>query len=359
MGSTSIPSPGSPGKNGPDQLPLAPDPRPDPSDNPWVRGLPPLRPLGWAGLLMPVPANWNLFLVEGDANIGKLGLSDHERPRLRLQWGAVTRRRFDPDRFVRRRLNLASGKPKDFDGPRVMEHPALRPLMVLADDAAEIDRAAGYCPATGRVIEAVYHRGSLRENRAWSTAVLPYLADQPRAGPARWSFFDVSFVSPPGYGLDKPTLNLGDMRVDLRLRDKPNTGPALGVRHLYPAGLALARRPMEDWLRAWGEEFRQFYRPRRASILAAGRPEPTPVQTSLGPGLTIDLRFRPVYRPVYRKAPMLMRLWLVHDARANRLIGLWATDSLPASQDGSLDRRLADLLLPMHWAGLPGESTSK
>ncbi|MCX5658711.1 MAG: hypothetical protein NTW19_03190 [Planctomycetota bacterium] len=333
---------------------LAPDPRPDPVDNPWVRGLPPLRAIGWAGLLLPVPANWALYEVQGNAEEGRVGLADDECPRLRLQWGAVTRRRFNADKFVRRRLNRASGKSKNSTDPRVVEHPVFAPLMTLADDKAGIDRAAGYCPASGRVVEVVYHRGSLREDRAWSTAILPGLRDQPRTGPARWSFFDVSFVAPAGFLYDKATLNLGDMRVDLRSGARPNAGPAMGVRHVYPAGLALARRPLEAWLLAWGEEFKQFYRPQRQSLVTRGTPTLAPIQTPLGQGLALDMLFRPVYRPFLWRAPAAMRAWLIHDARANRLVGVWATESADNAATGPLDGRLMKLVAQAHWAGLPG-----
>jgi hypothetical protein len=67
-----------------------------------------------------------------------------------------------------------------------------------------------------------------------------------------WSVFGVSFRSPAGYVLDKYRLYSGDMalRFTRARADDPEDGsPArLTVRQVYPATVALKRRPLERWL---------------------------------------------------------------------------------------------------------------
>ena len=65
-----------------------------------LAGAMPLRPLGWAGLLLCVPSGYRLAKVEGAGVRGRIDLVDDRRLRLSVEWHMVRQsvRRFDPRR---------------------------------------------------------------------------------------------------------------------------------------------------------------------------------------------------------------------------------------------------------------------
>jgi len=74
--------------------------------------------------------------------------------------------------------------------------------------------------------------------------VLPSLRVSPADGETVWSMHDVTLVSPPGFALSQKHLFMGDVALEFR-RGKHER---LMLRQVYPADLALQRRPFERWL---------------------------------------------------------------------------------------------------------------
>ena len=88
-------------------------------------------------------------------------------------------------------------KPESFVS---LKHDCFQQLLMDSDNDAGLDRCVGYCEATSRVVEWVFH-GEAEAKRNPANLTEPILAatyDQPLAQPTRWAFFDVSFIAPAG-----------------------------------------------------------------------------------------------------------------------------------------------------------------
>jgi hypothetical protein len=103
----------------------------------------------------------------------------------------------------------------------------------------------GFSSAAGLGLElaASGHLDS-RQRRALDDLVLPSLRLAPADQPTRWAVFEASFVSPAGFLLRAARLHVGDIALCLAARG----GRRLLLRQVYPADLALSRRPLEAWL---------------------------------------------------------------------------------------------------------------
>ena len=61
----------------------------------------------------------------------------------------------------------------------------------------------------------------------------------------RWKIYSAQFTVPAGYVLNHSRLATGDIALEFERENRQK----LTVRQVYPAGLALQRRPMRGWLR--------------------------------------------------------------------------------------------------------------
>ena len=67
-----------------------------------------------------------------------------------------------------------------------------------------------------------------------------------RAAPCLWSLYGVGFVSPPGFELVRKHLFSGDIALGFKRKRREG----LLLRQVYPAGMAVSRRPLERWLQS-------------------------------------------------------------------------------------------------------------
>lgn len=74
--------------------------------------------------------------------------------------------------------------------------------------------------------------------------ILPGLRVTAKDEPCRWSLYDVAFVSPAGFELVRRHLFSGDIALGLAKGKQEG----LLLRQVYPAALAIERRPLERWL---------------------------------------------------------------------------------------------------------------
>jgi hypothetical protein len=316
----------------------------------------PLRPLGWAGLLLWLPAHYRLAKVIGSGSRGRLDLIDHQRLRVSMAWSTerLFLRRFKARAAIERHFTKLARQFRDRrPAARRWEeipNPSLEILGCYPCEDRQTDFYAGYSPATGRCIQLTYRRAEPADNvedKIIRQVAVPGLRDQSPGSPALWSVFGLSFVAPAGLQLGTAKMVLGDMGVELWSGRAREAGPSLGVREIYPSRLALARRPLEEWLRTWLRPFAPVYRPAGGG-LPRRRPVPVlPVQTPRGPGVSLDLHLAAIYRPVFRRAPRTLRLWMLEDQAIERLVGV----SMGVGPD-QLDSGLSGLLAGLHWAGL-------
>jgi hypothetical protein len=155
-------------------------------------------------------------------------------------------------------------------------------------------------------------------------------AERPTLSPAEvdgrtlWAVYDVSVMVPDRFRLAEHRLHLGDFVFRF-------VGPGrsqLAIRQVFPASLAVGRRPMRRWMRAWPFREHRRYRARgevqEARLAEAGRE----LVGLRGEG-SKRLRF-----PFGRCRPLQTRSLVVRDASLDRL--LVVEHDAPAGVDGDL-----------------------
>jgi len=294
--------------------------------------------LAWAGWQMRVPKDWRPLRLEGDWTRGSVITGDAEKPIMQVKWWRPKSRRFNASRWMRRRMKSVKGKlagRSDVPAPQGFANVAwstnYRPRSGGAGSLWY-----GYAPGPGLVIEVLTAgSASKRDQHTVAANVLPRLQVSPADRPTRWAVFGASFETPPGFVMTHRRIHLGDVAIWLRSPGRQR----LMVRQVYPAELALARRPLAKWLRFQVFKEHRVFRP-------DAEPEPWSV--------TLDGRSVEGVRRIGRKAlpfplgflgPRRSRAAVLHDTELDRLL-IAEHDSTGADDD----RPLTAALTAMNWA---------
>lgn len=217
--------------------------------------------LAWAGWRMIVPARWRPLRIEGQAEAGNMILADGGTVTMQIKWLRPQRpERFDADTWLRRRLRALKADPDE-----VTDHPApagFAPLACIpAGGRRDGDGATlwyGYTEDAGLVIEIAMRDDSQRGGRLNRAVRRPIesLAVSAADEPSTWAIFGCRFEVPAGFSLRQHDLRLGNLSLQF---DGPDRQTLL-LRQIYPAALALNRRPLEDWLGTGPFKERRRYR---------------------------------------------------------------------------------------------------
>lgn len=303
------------------------------------------RPFAWCGWLMRVPDDWRPYMIDGDARRGAAGLADEDNRRLILRWNPTGRKPLSSralDQILlrdapRRRAKALRASIQS------LTHPNLT-LRYFRDVDAGVTRVAGWSPISRRSIDILYRHNSPGQDASAKLDLFADLADQPADQPQRWAFFDISFIAPARMTYQASVLKIGDMQVSMqRKRSKGVRRVQAVVRVVYPAGLALSRMPLDQWMEMLLADVRRQYRLPRA-IRKSSNPYQS-LHTPLGDGLVCDAPLRKALRWTRWTLPPLLRTHLIHDTDRNRLVILQAF-AHPTDADGLL----AELQAGLHWA---------
>jgi hypothetical protein len=217
-------------------------------------------PLAWAGWSTRVPPDWRPLSVTGTWRRGAMMLGDAARALVQVKWWRPGSRRFDPERWIRRRVRKAAGRMAKPQPPQ--DAPRDFPVAgCAAHEAAGGGRRLwyGYAPEANLAIEFVIDRDiPVRHRKSIDGRVLPLLAAAPAGEGTRWAVLDVSFGAPAGFVYRAARLHLGDVALCFAA----GGGRRLLLRQVYPSGLALSRRELGKWLAH--PPFREHRRPRPA-----------------------------------------------------------------------------------------------
>ncbi len=294
---------------------------PDPTDlrNP----MPNSQALAWAGLSIPAPREYRPARFEGDHLKGLMLLADDARPRLVLAWATVTRKQFDPTEFCTQKL-LSLFDSSSGIGPSSIKRLSgnlsfTTMLWVHAKEEQKI-RAVGYCPATGRVIDSLYHTGTAREDLAFTDGLLRNIADQPLDKDYQWAVLGSSFTVPAGFKYLESTLNLGDQLTRFIAARSEAQGPSLVVRQVYPADLALSRQSLEEWLEDWATGRGASYAPQTRRQGFTFPPVKDPITLAGHKGFVIHSHLRIPLKITRWWMPRHSRFYAVHHSGVDRLL---------------------------------------
>ncbi len=197
--------------------------------------------LAWCGWRLRMPETWRPLRLEGGQRTGSMMIGDATEAKFKVSWASVA-----PSRAKRawsRRRGRAGGQAET--PPAAGGFSECR---LLRSDQNAQAIWTGYAESAGLLVELVYNRegeaGGLAEIER---TVLPSLAAEVEEdGATLWSIFGTSFRVPRGFVLTDRSLHLGEISLRFARRKE-----RLAVGQVYPAELALSRRPLGFWLRNW------------------------------------------------------------------------------------------------------------
>lgn len=294
-----------------------------------------LKPLGWAGWWLPLPESWRILNLQGHYRNGSLHLGNSEQLCLELKWIWVSKIRFQPGKFLRRfLLQGIPGRERKQTAGKLVEWNLPHFSDALALEDGDKIWAAAYSPETSRILHWVLHRTApgAKLFRDW----MEKWKDQPVEQPMAWSFFGASFQVPAGFLFSSANLQLGDMEVVLKDASGWHARHQLIVRHIHPASLALARRPLGTWLT-------ELFKVKRGAYVLvektrADSSDPVEGQSVLG---RLHLFLRLFLRPLFFRMPGRVEASIWHLEARNQLRYLQMTASARRIEE-SRDLLLSD-----------------
>ncbi|MCH7910120.1 MAG: hypothetical protein IIB38_10940 [Candidatus Hydrogenedentes bacterium] len=202
--------------------------------------------LAWARWKVKIPVNWRPLRVENRDSSGHLMLGDSEQATVQFKWWNPPTKGFDISRWLDKRLRSMGKKvraeeeaPAAFRFDRSLWLPEVR-----TRKGAVSSVWYGYSARAPLVLEVVVNCGAGPEVRDLAkNLLLPSLDVSAADAPTRWSVYDTSFESPPGYTIYKSRLHLGAISLFLE-----NGRRQLMLCQVYPGTAALAKKPLETWL---------------------------------------------------------------------------------------------------------------
>lgn len=206
-----------------------------------------LASLGWQGLLLGLPTEWNPVRLEGDYARGSVIVADLVAPRLAIRWLRL-HRRARPDVYCR---NAIRRETQSDDATELSPHATGWTGFLHVGESQ--DTWIGHSSESRRIVQIVRPRAS--EDGMTTQTLIASLVDQPVDEPMRWDIFDFSCVVPAGYRLQSHRLNAGDLTLSFRAGRE-----TLNLRQIAPATLALARQKPEAWLDQHARLWRNTHR---------------------------------------------------------------------------------------------------
>jgi len=198
--------------------------------------------LAWCGWRLQLPAAWRPLRIYGDGRAGSMIVGDSNSSIFRIRWQQIQRKTPDPLKWRAQRTRVL--------GPGLSARNVFDASLPDFPAAVRVESERGWvwqgiAPSAGLVLEIAPEAAAddaLR--RTVGEDVLPSLQVAVRGRPVEWCIFGTRFRTPPGYRLTRYRLHLGDMALELAARRHGR----LVVRQIYPAELALQRRPLRQWV---------------------------------------------------------------------------------------------------------------
>jgi hypothetical protein len=227
--------------------------------------------LGWQGLTLTIPEEWNLAAFQGDHKAGNLRVDDGDGPRLELRWeqpaGAVDIER-SIEKFIDRLEKQAARRKESFkrvSNPHVLNllHPGKEQVVNFGWSGEQAKGVAthGYgmawlCRDCGRVVVAhLIGRGREKtdKTRRLAADVLGTLECHGQGGWETWSVFDLRVEIPEEFRLGRAKLMTGRLELGW---ERPIPGPPRGwfarperldVLRVAAANVVLEAEALPQW----------------------------------------------------------------------------------------------------------------
>jgi len=202
--------------------------------------------LAWHGLTIPMQDEWHPLKIEGDHQKGSISVGDMAGPVFKLQWLRPPKN-YDGRMWVDKRRKSIAGKHESENPPRPgsFEHVSWVKNLNIREEA---EKTVWWgCSKRSEVLVVVLLT-NLREkelNEWFIENALTYLQVIPGEQEWPWRIYSVQCTLPAGYRLQQTRMAAGDIALEFKRGNQDR----LVVRQVYPASLALERRPMAGWLK--------------------------------------------------------------------------------------------------------------
>jgi hypothetical protein len=202
--------------------------------------------LAWQGIQILMLSDWRPLRIEGHYENGAVTVGDQEGPIFILRW-LHPPKKYDASKWIEKRQNkIASGQisneppmPDRFDSTSWIKDLAIR-------EEAKKTVWWGYSSSCNLILEVILTSlTDFKKNDWFIKNSLPKIKISSKNEDTLWQIFSARFLIPSGYQLKHHRLTLGDITLDF-IKSKTER---LLVRQVYPAKLALDRRPLPGWLR--------------------------------------------------------------------------------------------------------------
>jgi hypothetical protein len=213
------------------------------TDN-WLR-------VGWQGLTMLLPDDWNIGAIGGDKAQGYLRFDDADMPRLEIKWADAGTGAVDLSKIVEKYLrDIQKGRKNKTEVTRDLKLVSKRklkgkkaPQFFSWKSDTQGFGAAWYCPDCHRTV-IVQIMGQLGEPiQELAELVLIEIDDHAKPGEwILWSAYGFDFYSPPEWNLASQKLMAGLIEIGLAKDTE-----ALHVARWGMANVILRRASLEDW----------------------------------------------------------------------------------------------------------------
>lgn len=227
--------------------------------------------LGWQGLTVTLPADWNLASFGGDATKGDLRVNDADGPRLELRWEKPPKE-IDLERSVEQfTTQLARNAKKKGEAFQLVENPHLLSKSRMskaqlvnfgwvgergASLAGQGWGTAWQCAACGRVVVAhLIGRGLEKQDKTQRLAVeiISSLECHGTGGWQTWSVFDLQLDVPEEFQLTRAKLLLNRLELawakprPARLLGWMQSEQRIALQRIPVANLVLENESLEEW----------------------------------------------------------------------------------------------------------------
>jgi hypothetical protein len=201
--------------------------------------------IAWCGWEILVPPDWRPLRIEGELAKGSMMLGDADKPILRVQWHRVDAGSLNASGWITGRLKkLKAAVSPDAPVPKGIDASAWA-LDVHVREGDSKDVWYGSSSAAGIILEVMtVNLDHNARDDGLLNEIVSSLSVTGRDEPCRWSMYGISFVSPAGFELVRKHLFSGDIALTFKRGRKE----ALLLRQVYPAGIAISRRPLDKWI---------------------------------------------------------------------------------------------------------------
>ena len=279
--------------------------------------------LGWGGITLELPADWELSGLSGDDKSGYLRLEDADMPRLELKWSESKQKKPDLQRVLDDYFKLVRKNYKRKDTNLHIQ----RNVNLIKDEEFFEDREVVFFNWKGdfRASGVIFHcqickritivqvMGHLKENiKEITSRIFRSVQDHPVGQATLWSAYQLNAEVPRRYRLDKHKLLSGYLLFSFVDGSRKVSIERYGV-----ADVTLKEQDLEEWfrgryakaIRGYGFSIESSNGDAEERLTLIGEETRLIDRVPFGPALVID--------KVMRRKTFAVNLWHCH--HSNRI----------------------------------------